>query len=99
MEKSEKEQMVIDCLNTLRKMGRDKEMRDMFNDALRVEHRTNQQLVIGSLFKVIHDPAGKYDLSPTRFFDGRNEASGKRCSDINKHMTEVSVYWTELPFI
>lgn len=81
--------LVLALSRELNVMGKEAEVAEAFLVAVKGEHRTLQQCLMGVLFKTIHGYAGApHDL--------RNEASVRACERINELMEGEDIH---LPFI
>ena len=72
------------------KMGREKEIADLFFEYLKMDHPTLQQ----GFWRVIWILMQRYAQLPSNFFDLRNEASSKLC-----RKAVESIQDAHLPFI
>ena len=66
------------------------------------EHRTHQQMIGGTVFRLIAEMGSLYEdeSQRSRYFDGRNEHFGKICSEIKNFMEEQRHgMWYKMPLI
>lgn len=75
---------------------------DELREAFTREHRTHQQMIGGTLFRLIAEMGTLYEdeTQRSRYFDGRNEHFGKVCSEIKTFMeNHRHSSWYRMPLI
>ena len=81
--------LVLELSRELNVMGKEEEVAGAFINAIKGEHRTLQQCLMGVLFKTIHE----YKDAP---HDARNEGAVNACKRIDELLKGEDIH---LPFI